>query len=58
MGKFTVVLMFFGPKGIDERSKEVMAESKQEAITKAKVLVQGELQSNHVVFFSSQALPL
>jgi len=58
MAKFTVVLMFFGPKGIDERTQQVVAGSKEQAITTAKALTEKELRSKHVVFFSSEALPL
>jgi hypothetical protein len=58
MAKFTVLLMFFGPKGIDERIQQVIAESKDLAILKAKAAVEAELRSKHVVFFNSQALPL
>lgn len=54
MAKYIVWLMFFGPKGIDERRKEVLAESKDLAIFKAKAAVEAELRSNFVVFFSSQ----
>ena len=58
MAKFNVVLMFFGPKGIDERSKQVLAESKEEAILKAKASRELELRTKHLIFFSSEALPL
>jgi hypothetical protein len=59
MAKFNVVLMFFGgPKGIDEVTKQVVADTKELAITTAKALVEKELRSKYVVFFSSEALPL